>query len=681
MSDQPKFRLILWSISSTGWRGNQKAVVYNAKNLGVEEHANDVGSAFWTLDNDHPQISEFVPLARHYEISRWSAPRNRWEFVGAGMLNDYNVTEYQTTFQGLDYKGVLNQVYTPLSGMTTSNASTLSTDIGTNGITSAASVPFKMDETVAGTSPRYFNTTAFSWEDSPVVTEYPGTVRKITYTEYSNLLSSGVGTWVNTTGGVDSYYETPMIQISWVTIWNGGPTSTGFNLDCHFRIYASPPAPRDSGKPGLSDIGLIGEFQDNVEFFGIDGTTNVIRTGDGWGPYTYNLYPQELKKVVEQNEGAGSFNGADYIDDNYFNLRDVACLRSGVSYSFQIYAAVLRTSSNIWYRSTAGIVMGSSDSASLQFDQPFKITVGQGSEDVQSLIQRTFSEATTSSSYGRLRYSSISVSGSTATTHTTYSAGEPLMQFISSICDIEMGAKTDGSKVVFGINKPTAGASYDGNFKLDTSVSSTATSAFALRYPETIKAFSFTPGYSRVRNDITLIPTTLYLAGSSGQNVGGTSLIGATASDSASIATNGRIPLIATRAGLIDEKAAQNEANRLLATYKPANTKQANIRVTLNGVDLWNGWDVGDSVRLTIKRGLANVDEAFVITGVRWFGELDGHERVELDLVQGTAFAAAYTNPAPPPATPEIASIYIPAQSAIPVAQGFHAEEFGVKKF
>jgi hypothetical protein len=665
VSDQKKFRITLWAIDQTagtsgGWRGEQKAVVFDASAIGVEEHANDVGSAFWTLDNKHPQIAEFIPLARHYEIARWSDARSRWEFVGAGILNDYSVTEWETTFQGIDYKAVLNQLYTPLSGMTTENASPLTTIIGSNGITNAASVPFKIEETAAGTIPRYFNTSAFDFEDSPVIYTYPGTLREVSASEATALLvEDNVGIYVNHLSSDDSsdyrYYETPKISIQWSAIWYGGTATSGFDQTGYFRIYASPPAPRDSGSPGLSDIGLIGEFSDVFNFQGASG--NIIEQGVGWGPYVYYLYPQELKALVEETEGVGSFDGKDYIEKDSFNLdwsgneRDVACLRTGVSYSFQIYAAVERTATGlkIWYRSNAGAVMGSSETSSPQFGQPFQIALGQGSENANTKITRIFNNSVTSidSDYSRLRYSSMAVinSGSTATTHTTITAGEPVLNHIASICDLEMGAKTDGSKVVFGINKPTGGATYDGTFQLNLSVSSSASTAMSLRYPENIRSFSFTPGYSRVRNDIKVIPSTGYLAGSSGQNSMGTSLIGATAVDQSSISVNGRITLLAAKDNLLNAAAAQNEANRLLNTYKVANSKQVGIRAVLDGIDLWNGWDVGDSIRVTINQGLAIVDEPFVISGVRWFGEADGHERIELDLVQGSAFAAAYTAP------------------------------------
>ena len=648
MIAEKKFRIILWGISSTGWRGDQKAVVYDAKSIGIEEHANDSGSAYWTLDNDHPQISEFVPLARHYEISRYSDQRDRWEFVGAGMLNDYNVTEYQTTFSGLDYKAVLNQVYTPLSGMTVDNATPIADTLTTGGVdTYSGDIPFRINSQSSTTALRYINGSVPS-VDGPYTYSVPGTLRKLTTEEFNNI-QDGTGVYINDPFGYvngPTYYETPYIELSWTGIWSSA-TTAGFGDApfMFFRIYCSPPGYKDAGEPPLGNLGLIGDTGD------AELGPGTMFNGATWGDYLIKLYPQELKTLVEKEEGVGSFLGKDYIDfltELSGNDTDVACLRPGISYSFQIYAAIYRTTSGnpIYYRSTVGAINGSTLSTSPKFGEPAQVTLGQSTEDASNIISRVFNNVTTSDQYGRLRYASLVISGSTATTHTTYTAGEPVLDHIASVCDLEMGAKTDGSKVVFGINKPTSGSSYDGNFKLNLSVSSSASTSMALRYPDNIRSFSFTPGYARVRNDITIIPTTAYLSGSSGQT-DGSNLIGATAMDQTSVTANGRIPLIVPKANLVDGKAAQNEANRMLETYKVANTKQVNIRAVLDGVDLWNGWDVGDSVKLTVNRGLAVVDEPFVITGVRWFGESDGHERIELDLMQGTAFAAAYTAPIP----------------------------------
>jgi hypothetical protein len=679
VSSQKKFRITLWAVDTTagttgGWRGDQKAVVFDATAVGVEEHANDAGSAFWTLRNDHPQIAEFVPLARHYEIARWSDDRSRWEFVGAGMLNDYSVTEWETTFQGIDYKAVLNQIFTPLYGAKTGDARPLHTLLK-NGIDPLNTV-FDIPVSTATSGLRYFNTTAISIS-GPSVSAYANDIRQITFEEAETISQAystdstgyddydpapGVFENVAFRGTIDeirTYWTTPELRLSWSAVWNGGSASAGFDpSSLQWRVYAYPPTDDDQGSPPLAKAGIVGDFNLVTPF----QTSTLMPNGTDLGGYYFRLFPQELEAAIMQlpdtsgitPDGKMPFDGSVAIepyDNTGFLFWNSCALRNGISYGFQIYGAILRTAvaANFWYRSSTGTVMSSSDSTNGQFEKPYQFTLGQGDENANNKITRIFSNSVTGtdSDYSRLRYSSITVinSGSTATTHTTISAGEPVLDHIANICDLEMGAKTDGSKVVFGIKKPTGGVAYDGTFQLNLSVSSAASTAIALRYPENIRSFSFTPGYSRVRNDIRVIPTTAYLAGSSGQNTGGVSLIGATAVDQSSISVNGRITLLAAKDNLLNAAAAQNEANRLLSTYKVENSKQVGIRAVLDGIDLWNGWDVGDSIRVTINQGLAIVDEPFVIAGVRWFGESDGHERIELDLVQGSAFAAAYTAP------------------------------------
>lgn len=677
MSDQKKFRITLWAVNTTagttgGWRGEQKAVVFDASAVGIEEHANDVGSAFWTLTNDHPQIAEFVPLARHYEISRWSDERSRWEFVGAGMLNDYSVTEWETTFQGIDYKSVLNQLFTPLSGVTTGDARPLHTELK-NGIDPLNTV-FDLAVATATTALRYINTTAFS-VTGPSVSAYANDIRQITFEEAEALSAVDGNTgyddfdptpgvfenvmWRGTVDEYRTYWRTPEIRLSWSAVWAGATASTGFDpASLQWRVYAYPPTDEDQGAPPLAKSGIVGDFFLSTAF----QTSTTITNGTSLGNYYFRIFPQELETEIKKlsdpagltPDGKAEFEGNISLEDYdhpTYQWNNCVSLRNGISYGFQIYGAIYRTSAatNVRYRSESGTVMSSTVSTSSQFNKPYQFTLGQGDDNANVKITRIFSNSVTGtdSDYSRLRYSSMTVinSGSTATTHTTISAGEPVLDHIANICDLEMGAKTDGSKVVFGIKKPTAGATYDGTFQLNLSVSSAASTAMALRYPENIRSFSFTPGYSRVRNDIRVIPTTAYLAGSAGQNTGGVSLIGATAVDQSSVSVNGRITLLAAKDNLLNAAAAQNEANRLLNTYKVANSKQIGIRAVLDGIDLWNGWDVGDSIRVTIKQGLANVDEPFVISGVRWFGESDGHERIELDLVQGSAFAAAFISP------------------------------------
>ena len=642
MSDQKKFRITLWQLdTSTGWRSSvAKAVVYDAMAIGVQENANDVGSAYWTLNNDHPQISKFTPLDTHYEIARWSLDRNRWEFAGAGILEDYNVTEFQTTFSGVDYMAVMNQIFTPLSNITFSSSTPLNPNIAT------MTIPTVFNQT-DGTSGKdningaTYDTTGNAYYD--YVSDATIKVSSVSVEAFAETTKTVVAS-AKTASAL-----TPYVKITFSAVWLGA-TTTAFlaTPQWRFRINSSPPGQLDSGNPPIGEYGKMAEFSTPAD--GSGAVTKFTVTDR-----VVELFPYETKQNLKADlisQGATSAACDTAMPDTVSVTGPSASnyttgvltgwsLRKGLTYAFQIYGAIHRTDSGatgnsgglpVWFGTLAGKQMS-------------EVTLGQGTENISVITSRIFTNAKTEFAGSRIRYASLNVSGSTATTHTTYSAGQPVVGYIGDIADMEMGAKTDGSKVIFGIDKPTAGATYSGNFKLNMSVSSTASTAFALRYPENIRAFSFTPGFSKVRNDITIIPTERYLSGASAQGAQGAQIIGATASDAASLALYGRLPLVAAQGGFVNAAAAQNQATRLLNSYKPANSKQVGLAVVVDGVDLWNGWDVGDSIRVTIKRGLVDIDEPFVIAGIRWFGESDGHERVELDLIQGSAFAAAFTAP------------------------------------
>lgn len=636
---QPNFRIVLWDVDiagASGWRGAQKAVVFDAKSIGVEEHANDSGSAYWTLANDHPQISKFEPLKTHYEISRWSLKNNRWEFVAAGILNDYTTTENETVFNGIDYKSVLNQIYSPITNMTLGSIQSINTLIGINGITNAVDVPFRINSQTDSTSLRYINTSVFSI--SPfTIQSYPGVTKLRSIgaeTQSSGVWPDGTGKYKATGGLVHTYVESPMVRLRTTVKWNSG-TITGFpnNPTLYIRLYSSPPGSKDQGEPPLGNGGLIGEFT-------VAGTAGAMTNGYTWPEIDILMFTQDVDSFLT-DLGVPRVKTVD-VDGITTGADDPTPLRSGVTYSFQIYAGVYRTSSNgIWYRSARGQASGGAD-IGLNLAE---VTVGQANQNVSQLVGKIFSEATTSDPESRLNYATLSISGNTYTTHTTFSPGKPSLDYIADICDLEMGARKDGTKTLFGIDKPTGGSTYGGNFKLSLQVSSSPVTGISLSYPENIKSYTFNPGYSRVANSITVIPSDRYLTGASGQNASGSLIIGGTASDSASIETYGKIPAFISKGGFVNAQAAQNEADRILNNRKVANSKQVGMRLLVDSIGLWDGWDVGDSVNVKIKHGLTDVNESFVISGIRWFGESSGVERLEMDLVQGTYFASSFVAP------------------------------------
>ena len=594
MSVQRKFRIILWDrTGSGGWRGTQKAVVFDAKTVGVEEFANDVGSTYWTLPNDHPQIAEFVPLQRHYEISRWSDARSRWEFVAAGLLNDYTTTEQETIFSGIDYPAALDQIFTPLPGMTIGANTNLNPKISQNQISSTIFVNGGINDT------------------STLVT-----VTNIVAT------ASATDTYVNNSVTTQTLVG-PVINLSFVVQWTGA--TTGFQtgqLPFGFCIFASPPAGRDVGIP--STPGVTG-FPVSSMVAAVEGALSDSSAGVNKFKRTVNikLFGYELESQV----AAGStFIMKDQIESGTGTVpfNSVANpLRTGVTYTFQIYGAVYRSADVKYYISRAGAISES-------------VTLGQADQETaQTSITRLFDQATGTTT--RLDYSSLTTISSATQTHTTYTYGKTTLSAIADICDLQMGADT--SRVVtFGIDRPTGGSSYNGKFKLNLNTG--ASTGVSLRYPENISKYSYSPGFGNVRNKITVIPSSQYLSGNSSQSPGVLS-IGFEKSDTASIATYGLLPTVISKTGFLNEALATKEAERLGRVYAAENTKRVTFTVNVDGLDIWNGWDLGQTIPVTIKHGLVDISATnFVISGVRWFGENNGQEKLELELVLASAFRA-----------------------------------------
>lgn len=113
INNQTLYRIILWETNTTDrGRGNIAAVIHDAKNVGVSSYLNEGGEMFFTLPYNHPQISACVPLQRHYRVDRFDEEDGRYITIGQGLLEDYDATENETVFYGLDYMMVLQKTIT-----------------------------------------------------------------------------------------------------------------------------------------------------------------------------------------------------------------------------------------------------------------------------------------------------------------------------------------------------------------------------------------------------------------------------------------------------------------------------------------------------------------------------------------------------------------------------------------
>lgn len=123
MSTLAPFIVKLWDINATTrGRGTLQAVFEDAKDIGVSAYANQGGEMFMTIPWNHPQVSQILPWQRHYEVTRYNPATGNYEFVGAGLLDDFESDANEIIAYGTDYLGALDL---SISAATTSYTSTL----------------------------------------------------------------------------------------------------------------------------------------------------------------------------------------------------------------------------------------------------------------------------------------------------------------------------------------------------------------------------------------------------------------------------------------------------------------------------------------------------------------------------------------------------------------------------
>lgn len=605
-----KFRIILYGLdTSTGWRGSTVSSIYDPLEVGVSERANEVGEAYWVLPNNHPLISDCVPLLRHYEIQRYDIDSGTYRWVGAGILDDSEVGENETTFRGIDYMAVFNQYYTPTVALTFTSTSFVSPDISPSTATSdflKTIFGFSEGTVLDGTE----------GEDDPSGETASGS--SVWFSNKANLrieqidVTSKVEDTLTING---STVTTPSSTIIWNAVWAGTITSHFEATKVwRFRLDVSPPAPESPSVPAVTGGVYEATFSGD----------NTLAIND----CSVTLYPYESKALMRSimiANGSTSTAADSALETN----KGKFALRKGVTYSAIIHGAIYRTNSGKaiahWIRSKNP---GKTE----------KFTLGTGYETFTQIFDRVFNAAKTTFPLSRIRYASRSVSGSPFTTMLTFSAGEPPVTYLANTARLEMASRTDGQKTIFGISHPSSTGTYDGTFRVRYNVSSSTIDTIRLSYPETIRSYSYTPGTSSVKTHIRVIPSTPFLAGTSSGGAVGISIDGSTAT-TGEAATYGEIPLLETRAGLVDDIAADLEAQRIADSSKSDNTKTINIVVKEEALKPWDGFDLGDAVVVHVVHGNVNLpNESLNIAGMDWVGFGDGHEELTLELINGTNF-------------------------------------------
>lgn len=116
------FRVLIFASDSSHGPSGLRAIIDDAKDIGVSAYANDVGEFFMTLPIVHPSLGQVVPLQRHYRVQRLNG--SVYSTVASGLIEDFEAGDNEVTFYGHDYMGLLQTT------ISNSNSSYTSSTLG-----------------------------------------------------------------------------------------------------------------------------------------------------------------------------------------------------------------------------------------------------------------------------------------------------------------------------------------------------------------------------------------------------------------------------------------------------------------------------------------------------------------------------------------------------------------------
>ncbi len=102
------WRIVIKAMGANRGPGTTVAVLEDAKNVGASELYNSPGEIHFTLPMDHPQISVIEPKQTHYSVQFRQG--DGWHEVYAGLIDDFDATDTDVVFYGIDYVGLLDRM-------------------------------------------------------------------------------------------------------------------------------------------------------------------------------------------------------------------------------------------------------------------------------------------------------------------------------------------------------------------------------------------------------------------------------------------------------------------------------------------------------------------------------------------------------------------------------------------
>lgn len=235
--------------------------------------------------------------------------------------------------------------------------------------------------------------------------------------------------------------------------------------------------------------------------------------------------------------------------------------------------------------------------------------------------------------------------GSSTTVHPYATAGQSPIDFLRETTEFEMGARVDGSKVVFNFYGVPGATPTGDTLIVNHNVSSAPQTT--LVYPGQIKGYSVIARRSVKVNSVRVIPTTEFLLGSSTEGaVNGVKSQGVVKNSSYSV-SDPSLPVVVTQGGFISSESAANYGQGII-NDNGTDSDVTDIRVQLRSevfgpIGISGTPKLGETVNVVINRkgstvGGDMISEPYNVGGMEWIATVDGHEELYLDLVKPEKF-------------------------------------------
>lgn len=228
--------------------------------------------------------------------------------------------------------------------------------------------------------------------------------------------------------------------------------------------------------------------------------------------------------------------------------------------------------------------------------------------------------------------------------HPYITAGQNPVGFLRDLSEVEVGTRTDKSKVVFNYYG-VPGATANGT-KLIVNHRVSGTAQYLLNYPGNIKEFNVVSKRSSKINSVRVISSTPFLIGASTEGSGGSKSQGIVRVGKY-LAGDPALPQVVSQDGFVSAQGAANYGMGILNDFN-LDTDVTKIRVSLRTevfgpIGVTGTPKLGESVKVVIKRKASNVgadsiEDIYNIGGMEWGMSTDGHETLYLDLVKPTKF-------------------------------------------